>query len=100
MEKILVQRRDHDCSENRLLDHIEKYLNKYSSKHLYYAQSTSLHNHKNGYILKVKEYHKVGDCVTNKHIDYFFGRQIYMKEIIRTFKIKDLVGKINENIIK
>jgi len=93
--KLEVHRRDYDCSDNRLLDHIEKYLNEYSSKDLFYGQVKSVTNYaKRGYVVKVNEYIKMGDCITNEPIDYLIGSREYVNEILRTFKIKEVVRKI------
>ena len=93
--KLIAQRRDQDCSDNRLLDHIENYLNKEESSHIvFYAQVSKLTKSEMGYIVRVNQYTKKDDCVTNKPVDFVFSGHLSMPEIIKTFKIKELVRKI------
>ena len=91
--KTLVQIRDHDCSENRLLEYIVKYLNKYSGHNVFYGQATRIMIHENRHIIKLKEYTKNGEYVKNEIIDYLMS-PYSMNQILMAFKINELVKKI------
>ena len=92
--KPIAEIKDYDCRDNRLLQYVVDYMNKNSNHKTFYGQATLLTKVDVGYILKVKKYLKMGDCITNEDIEYYFGNEKIINNVLLGFKVNEIVRKI------